>query len=498
MENPGKAGNPARHAYIAIDIGASSGRVILGQLAAGRVELEVLHRFPNAVVPQGGSLHWDIGFLHAQMLTGLGLAAARARDLGVEIASIGIDTWAVDYGLLRDGELLGDPFAYRDPRTENVIESVHRLVSREQLYRINGLQFLPFNTIYQLACEPELRGLRALLVPDLLAYLLTGAMRTEETNASTTGLLDAATGRFSGQLAAALGLDPGLFGELIAPGQVYGQLLPGIAAGTGLGPGTPVVAVGSHDTASAVLAVPAEPGTDFAYISSGTWSLVGLELDAPVLGDAAREANFTNERGVDSTIRFLRNVGGLWLLQESLRQWQLGADSLPGLLKAATAWEDNGARIDADSQEFLAPGSMADRIRAAAGRRGPDGAWVHLDPGAEPAAVVRCILESLAQAYARALRTATELTGCVPERIHVVGGGSQNSLLCQLTANATGLPVFAGPVEATALGNVLVQARAAGEVPGTLGDLRAVVARSMPVTEYLPAAPARHRGAGDA
>ena len=284
MENAGTAGNTARRGYIAIDIGASSGRVVLGHLAAGGVELEVLHRFPNAAVSRGGSLHWDIEFLHAQVLIGLGSGAARARRLGMDIASIGIDTWAVDYGLLRDGELLGPPFAYRDSRTERIIEAVHRKVSQAELYRINGLQFLPFNTIYQLACEPDLRGLRALLVPDLLVYLLTGAMRTEETNASTTGLLDAVTGTFSGQLAAALGLDPGLFGELIAPGQAYGPLLPGIVAGTGLPPGTPVVAVGSHDTASAVVAVPAEPGTGFAYISSGTWSLVGLELEAPEPG----------------------------------------------------------------------------------------------------------------------------------------------------------------------------------------------------------------------
>ncbi|MGL3807496.1 rhamnulokinase [Paeniglutamicibacter sp. R2-26] len=478
-------------AFAAVDIGASSGRVILGRMHVGRMDVEVVHRFPNGVHQNDGALRWDLERLHAEVLDGLRLLGLRARERGWQVASIGIDTWAVDYGLHRDGVLLEAPRAYRDDRTATVIDRVHAAVGPEELYAGNGLQFLPFNTIYQLASEPSLEGLRALLIPDLLAYRLTGEMRTEETNASTTGLLDARSGEFSPGLLAALGIPADLFPPLISPGEAYGVLGGDLAVRTGLPEGTPVVAVGSHDTASAVAAVPADGHSPVtAYVSSGTWSLVGFELDAPVLADAAREANFTNERGVDSTVRFLRNVGGLWLLQECLRQWDAegaGLPPLPGLLALAAELDRGGPQVDADSAEFLAPGRMPERIRAAAGRHGPDGAWVHRDPGADPVRIVRCILDSLASAYARTLRTATELTGLAPTVLHIVGGGSQNALLCRLTAEATGLPVLAGPVEATALGNLLVQARAAGAVAGGLHAMRDVVLASGDLVRYEPA-----------
>jgi rhamnulokinase len=356
---------------------------------------------------------------------------------------------------------------------------VHQKVSPEKLYDVTGLQFLPFTTLYQLAAEPTLDGLQALLIPDLLAFWLTGARRTEETNASTTGLLDARTGTWSAELFAALGLPEGLFPELIAPGEAYGTLLPAVAERTGLPRETPVVAVGSHDTASAVAAVPAAPSEDVAYISSGTWSLVGVELEAPVLTEESRAANFTNERGVDGTIRYLRNVGGLWLLSECQRQWAEEGRELPleRLLADAAALPAGGPQVDADSDEFIAPGEMPARIAAAVERGG--GAL-----SGEPAVVVRCILDSLAAAYARTLEQAQTLSGRHPRAVNVVGGGSQNELLCRLTAAATGLPVIAGPVEATALGNVLVQARAAGALSGGLGAMRAAVRASVELREY--------------
>ncbi|MDK1359004.1 rhamnulokinase family protein [Arthrobacter sp. zg-Y1219] len=469
--------------FAAVDIGASSGRVILGRTGPGGPALETVHRFPNGVREIDGALRWDLRGIFDEVLTGLSLAAARTAEGGERIVSIGIDTWAVDYGLIdADGAMAALPHSYRDGRTAAVVPLVHEKLAEAALYATTGLQHLPFNTLYQLACESELAGRQALLIPDLLAFWLTGKRRTEETNASTTGLFDAVAGEWAPEFLSALGLPANLFPELIAPGQTVGVLLPAVAERTGLPAGTPVVAVGSHDTASAVAAVPAlQPG--FAYISSGTWSLAGIELAQPVLTEASRSANFTNERGVDATIRYLRNVGGLWLLSESMRTWtEAGVDpELPDLLAAAAQLPPGGPLIDVDADEFIAPGQMPGRIRAAVTASGgvlPE----------DPAAVTRCILDSLAAAYARTLSRAAELSGQDIDVVHIVGGGSQNSLLCQLTADATGLPVIAGPVEATALGNVLVQARAAGAVSGSLADLRRLVAESSPTVTYRPAA----------
>ncbi|MHA7146049.1 rhamnulokinase [Arthrobacter sp. TmT3-37] len=480
----GSRSGTSAQAFAAVDIGASSGRVILGTMTDAGPELVTVHRFPNGVQFLGGALRWDVEALFAEVLTGLTAAAAAAAAAGTTVTSIGIDTWAVDYGLVDDtGALRHLPFSYRDGRTEATIGVVHAALPPERLYARTGLQFLPFNTLYQLAAERSLSGVQALLIPDLLAYRLTGERRTEATNASTTGLLDAATGTWAQDLLEALGLSPDLFPLLVEPGSVVGHLLPAIAAGTGLPETTAVVAVGSHDTASAVAAVPAG-STRFAYISSGTWSLVGVELDTPILGDGSRAANFTNERGVDGTIRYLRNTGGLWLLQECLREWSVEGPEpdLLGLLAAAGELPAGGPVIDTDSNDFLAPDGMPARIRRAAEAAG------HAAPSSR-AAVVRCILDSLAEAYARTLRDAVRLSGHAIDVIHVVGGGSQNALLCQLTADRTGLPVLAGPVEATALGNVLVQARAAGLVaagPGLTGIREAARAAARTV-RYEPA-----------
>ncbi|KQR65507.1 carbohydrate kinase [Arthrobacter sp. Leaf337] len=478
--------------FAAVDIGASSGRVILGRVsgragsdsagAEGTAKLETVHRFPNRVVESDGGLRWNFDALFAEVLTGLTAAARTAAGRGETISSIGIDTWAVDYGLVNAaGDLIAQPFSYRDDRSRAAVARVHKKLDPARLYATTGLQFLQFNTIYQLATEKDLDGLQALLIPDLIAFLLTGQRRTESTNASTTGLFDAVAGEWATEFLAALGLPKKLFPPLIQPGETVGTLLPGIAARTGLAEATKVVAVGSHDTASAVAAVPAEHG-NFAYISSGTWSLVGVELKKPVLTDASRQANFTNERGVDGTIRYLRNVGGLWLLSECQRTWaQQGyTATLDELLASAAALPFGGPQVNADDPYFIAPDNMPERIRAAVRNTGA----VLTD---NPAAITRCILDSLAAGYARTIADAERLADVPVDVVHIVGGGSQNRLLCQLTADATGKRVIAGPVEATALGNVLVQARAAGVVSGGLGELRALVRGSQPLESFQAA-----------
>lgn len=467
--------------FAAVDIGASSGRVMLGRVSAAGVSLETVHRFPNAVVELDGGLRWDFDGLFAEVLKGLRAAATAVAAQGETITSIGIDTWAVDYGLVnKAGGLVAQPFSYRDDRSRAAVAQVHAKLDPARLYRTTGLQFLQFNTIYQLATERNLDGLKALLIPDLIAFLLTGARRTEATNASTTGLFDAVAGEWATDLFTTLGLRKDLFPPLVQPGEPYGNLLPDIAAAVGLPRETTVVAVGSHDTASAVAAVPAH-GENFAYISSGTWSLVGLELQQPVLTEASREANFTNERGVDGTVRFLRNVGGLWLLSECQRTWagEGFQPDLATLLSAAAALPAGGPQVNADDPYFIAPGEMPERIRAAVRRTGD------VLPN-DPAAITRCIMDSLAAAYARTISTAERLARREVDVVHVVGGGSQNTLLCQLTANATGRPVIAGPVEATALGNLLIQARAAGAATGGLPLLRGIIAAGTNLRRYQP------------
>ena len=470
-----------RRVVAAIDIGASGGRVMAGIIDDARVTLDPVHRFANAAVENDGHLRWNITALFEDVLRGLSLLAAKYP----ETESIGIDTWAVDYALLGgDGALLAEPISYRDTRNIDAARRVHERDPHAELFAINGLQFLPFNTIYQLAAEqrgPRWKDARHLaLIPDLIAYWLTGELYTEYTNATTTGLVDVATGKWSPHLIERLRIRPSMLPPIEQPGTTRGTLLPAIVEKVGLPPSTVVTTVGSHDTASAVVGVPAS-GPNFAYIASGTWSLVGVELAAPVVTPAALAANFTNEGGVDGRTRFLRNVGGLWLLQECQRTWgdQGTPQKLHQLLTEAAALPAGGPQIDVDDPAFITPGDMPARITAAlvaAGERPAEG----------PGALTRCVLDSLAAAYGRAIGTVSELTGQPVDVVHVVGGGSQNSLLCQLTANVTDLPVIAGPVEATSIGNVLVQARAIGAADGTLEDLRAIVAASTELTRYEP------------
>ncbi|PVU84364.1 rhamnulokinase (plasmid) [Cellulomonas sp. WB94] len=464
---------------VAIDLGASSGRVISVRVGPGILEAVEEHRFPNEPVTVAGTMHWDV----LRLMHGIEHGLRRARLAG-PVDAIAIDSWAVDYGLLgADGRLLGNPVHYRDDRTVGILERLGSELDAAAVYRTTGLQQQRFNTLGQLTASRGSAQLaaarRLLMIPDLLAYWLTGVESAEVTNASTTQLFDATRRAWDPELVAHLGLPLELFPVAVEPGTVIGGVLPDVARRTGIDPGTPVVAVGSHDTASAVVGVPAQ-NPDFAYISCGTWSLVGLELDAPVLTDASREANATNELGVDGTVRYLRNTMGLWMLQECQRHWASRGESVPldELLGRAGAEPVATWLVDADDEQFLAPGDMPGRIARAAGEHGP--------VPQTPAQVVRCILDSLALAYRRSIARLQELSGREVRVVHVVGGGSQNALLCQLTADACRLPVVAGPTEAAALGNALVQARALGAIAGGLPELRALLASTQPLRFHQP------------
>jgi rhamnulokinase len=470
--------------YAAVDLGASSGRVMVGRVGRHELELTEAHRFPNRPVRLPEGLRWDVLGLYAGVLEGL-RAAGR-------VDSVGIDSWAVDYGLLdADGALLGNPVHYRDTRTEGIAESVWASVPAAELYAATGLQYAPFNTLYQLTAARSsaqfAHAKRLLLIPDLMAYWLTGEQGTELTNASTTQLVDPRTRDWSYDVAARLGIDLSLFAPLRQPGDPAGVLRAEVLEETGLTGPVPVTAVGSHDTASAVAAVPAT-GERFAYICTGTWSLAGLELTAPVLTEESRAANFTNELGLDGTVRYLRNIMGLWLLQECVRAW--GEPDLGELLRAAAVVPTLRSVVDAGDAAFLAPGRMPERIAEACRASG--------QPVPEsPAEVTRCILDSLALAHRRAVEDAQRLAGHSVDVVHVVGGGVRNALLCQLTADACGLPVVAGPTEAAALGNVLVQARA-HELVGDRADMRRLLTRTQPLTRYEPRGDtARWRAAQD-
>jgi rhamnulokinase len=456
--------------FAAVDLGASSGRVMIARVGEDELSLREAHRFANRPVRVAGTLHWNVLGLYREVLDGL-----RAAGGAGSIDSVGVDSWAVDYGLLdAGGALIANPVHYRDGRTGGVLERVVADVGADALYGVSGLQFLPFNTVYQLLAAPLPERARTLLmIPDLLAYWLTGEAGGEVTNASTTGLYDVRAGGWAYPLIERLGLPRRIFPPLRRPGEVVGTLRADVAAETGLPESLPVTAVGSHDTASAVLAVPAER-PDFGYVSCGTWSLAGIELPAPVLTEESRAAGFTNEVGVGGTIRYLRNLMGLWLLQESLRAWRAEA-SLPALLAAAAEAPPFAALVDPGDQVFLPPGDMPARITAYCERTGQR-------PPPGRAEMVRCILESLALGHRAAIRDASRLSGRPVEVVHIVGGGAHNTLLCRLTADACGLPVAAGPVEATAIGNALMQARA----HGFTGDLRELVRRTQEVTVHHP------------
>jgi rhamnulokinase len=464
------------NAYAAVDLGAESGRVVVGRLRDGRVQLDVAHRFPNRPVRLPDGLRWNLLHLFTEALEGLRAAAAREPLHGV-----GVDSWGVDYALLDERRrVLGLPFHYRDPRTAGMADRAFARMPREDLYAATGIQTMPINTVFQLLADegsPALEhAAHVALVPDLLAHWLGGELANEATAASTTGLLDARTGAWAHEAIARLGLPGRIFGDVVEPGTLLGAVDPAHEAGP-----VPLYAVAGHDTASAFVAAPVRDERA-AILSSGTWSLLGLELDAPVLTDAAREANLTNERGVDGTTRLLKNVMGLWLVQECRRAWAEAGEehSYERLQALAADAAGDVALFDPDDDGFLAPGGMPDRVAAACeavGQAAPR------DPGA----VVRSILVSLACKYRWTLERLEVAAGRDVACIHVIGGGARNALLCRLTADLTGREVLAGPVEATALGNVLVQARAAGEL-ASLAELREVAAASAEPVAYEPTA----------
>jgi rhamnulokinase len=473
--------DPAPAAYLAFDLGASSGRAMLGRLRHGRLELEEVHRFPTPLVDRGGKLFWDIEALWAEVRYGLELASRAEPGL----RSVSVDSWAVDYVPLDGtGQPLRDPYAYRDLRTRGRMAEAFVEVPAEELYRRTGIQLLEINTLYQLLAdrdqEPDLlrRAAKRLLIADFLLYRLSGRPVIEWTNASTTQLLDVHTGAWATDLIRRFRLPETGWPEVVPPGTVLGPLLDGI--GTVADPPL-VVASCSHDTACAVAAVPAAPdGPPWAYLSSGTWSLLGVELDAPVLSDAAREENFTNEVGLDGSIRFLKNLTGLWVLQECEREWREAGELLDpaGLVSEAADAAPPGGLIDLDDPCFAARGGMLDRLRSCCLERG-------MQAPVTRGETVRLVLESLAAGYGRALRALERVTGRRIEVLHVVGGGSRNELLCQMTADRCGCIVVAGPAEATVFGNLLVQARALGDLPPG-SSIRDIVRGSTELREYSP------------
>lgn len=466
---------------LAFDLGASSGRVILGRLIDRRMEVEEIHRFSNDPVQVGDRLHWDILRLFHEIKQGL----LKVKHQGVSPQSLAIDSWAVDYGLIgKNGELLGNPYHYRDPHTDGVMEQLFSEIPKSEIFDRTGIQFLSFNTIFQLYAlkksdSPLLREADSfLMIPDLLRYFLTGEMANEFSNATTTQLFNPTLGKWDVQLIRQLGIPDSWFGPIVHPGASVGKLRTSIGSELGVGE-IPVYAVAEHDTGSAVAAVPALE-RPFAYLSCGTWSLMGTEVQQPVINELALELNFTNEGGVGETYRLLKNIMGLWILQETRREWEReGMNySFPELVKMAEQAPAFAAMIDPDDPRFLHPGDMPSRIRQYCRQTGqpvPEGRG----------AIVRCILESLALKYRYVLGLTEQLSGQRFNGLHMVGGGIHNTLLCQWTANAIGKPVWAGPVEASAIGNLAVQWLAQGEF-SDIWEARRVIRESFPVSMYDP------------
>ncbi|HUY36492.1 MAG TPA: rhamnulokinase family protein [Pirellulales bacterium] len=477
----------AEQTYLAVDMGASGGRVSAGSFDGRRLRLDEVHRFENGAVAAAGGLYWDVLRLWSQVCQGLRSAGTR---FGRSIHSVGVDTWGVDFALLGRGDvLLENPHSYRDPRCEGMLENALALVGREEIFAQTGLQFMPINTLYQFmslraANSPLLDAAESLLLmPDLFHWLLTGVKSNEFTNATTTQFFNPTQGRWATELLERLDLPTRLLGDVVGPGTRLGSPRREVAAETGL-IDVGVVLPGTHDTASAVMAVPAKGESsqrpDWCYISSGTWSLMGVEVTRPVINDECRRLNFTNEGGVGATIRLLKNITGLWLAQECRRVWRndgrdLTWDELNQLSGAARPL---ASLVDPDDAAFQSPGDMPEAIRAFC-RRG--GQQVPADFGA----VIRCALESLALKSRWVLEGIERLTGAAIETIHIVGGGTRNRQLCQATADACQRRVVAGPIEATALGNLMVQAIAAGAV-GSITEAREIIRRSFPVAEYEP------------
>jgi rhamnulokinase len=468
--------------FLAVDFGAESGRAVVGWIDGGRIRMEEIHRFSNRQVTIEGHLHWDINYLFEELKQSLSLAAKHGHD---DIESIGIDTWGVDFALVgKDRRLLGLPFSYRDHRTDGIMEQVFKKMAPEEIYSSTGIQFMQFNTLYQLysvmCSQPEVISAcdRLLFLPDLFGFLLTGKEFSEYTIASTSQMLDVRAKSWSEQVLTRVGLPTGIMAPIVFPGTKVGPVQQDILKEAGFTRRMDLVAVGCHDTASAIAAVPAS-GSNWAYISSGTWSLIGIEADGPIIAEETA-GDFTNEGGVGGKIMFLRNVAGMWLLQECRRIWrEHGREySYERLVEMAGEKDDFPSLIDPDDRLFLNPPSMPDAIEnycERTGQAGPSSDWE----------TVRCIFQSLAVKYKSIIQKIQRITGRKIETLHIVGGGSQNGTLNQMTADACGILVSAGPVEATALGNVMVQAIADGEIK-SLSEGREIIGRSFPAVNYYP------------
>ena len=467
---------------LAFDYGASSGRGILGRYNGDILRLDEVHRFANDPVIIGGSFYWDILRLYHEMKQGIGKCVKNGDG---DYASIGIDTWGVDFGLLgSDGKLLGIPFHYRDSRNEGMIEEACRIVPKKDIYQETGIQFLKINTLYQLLSMVKNRSpileqaATMLFIPDLLNYFLTGVKASEFTIASTSQMYDPVKGDWARGLLSKLGIPEDILTEIISTGSTVGSVQKSVCEELNI-KSVPVIAVAEHDTGSAVVSVPAVSGK-YAYLSSGTWSLLGVELDAPIINEDTYNLNYTNEGGIYNTTRLLKNIMGLWIYQECMRTWDAAGEPLSheelGALADASA--PLAMFIDPDDDIFYSPGNMPERIREycrRTGQRIPE----------SKGEIVRCVMESLALKYHMTLEGLERIVGYEIPVLHVVGGGSKNTMLNQFTANAIGKPVITGPIEATAVGNLTAQLLALGEV-SSLSEARALIKRSFPTREYLP------------
>jgi len=467
---------------LAFDYGASSGRAILGKFDGEKIELSEVHRFSNDPVMVNESLFWDILRLFHEMKQGM-LKCKKNGDK--DIAGIGIDTWGVDYGLLDSkGDLLGNPYHYRDSRTDGMIGEANKIIPQRELYQHTGIQFQKFNTLYQLLSmkiknSPILEKASTMLfTPDLLRYFLTGEKTTEYTIASTSQLLNAGKGEWDRQVIDMMGIPYDIFTDIVNPGTVAGHVRKSISEELGID-SIPVIAVAEHDTGSAVMSVPAVNG-NYAYLSSGTWSLLGIEADKPIINDVTFELNYTNEGGFNRTTRLLKNIMGLWIYQECKRAWDKAGETLSfdELESLAMEVEPFSCFIDPDNDLFYSPGNMPEKIREFCRSTGQ-----HIPES--KGEIVRCIMESLALKYRQAIEGLEIIAGSRIPVLHVMGGGCKNIMLCQFTANAIGRPVIAGPVEATATGNLICQLIALGEVSG-INEARALVSKSFPTNEYSP------------
>ena len=475
----------SRH-FLAFDCGATSGRAILATFGDGRFEMEEMYRFPSEMISQEGRLYWDVRAIYDHFVACL----KQLGDKGIRLDSIGIDTWGVDFGCIgEDGTLTGLPRAYRDPYTTGVPEKVFARIPREELYARTGIQIMDFNTIFQLYAQTQAddaalkKAKHILFMPDLLSWMLTGNAVCEYTDASTSGMMDQGSRQFNKALLEELGIRSDVLLPIVQPGTPVGCLKPELAAQTGLGP-VPVIAVAGHDTASAIAAVPA---TDerFAYLSSGTWSLMGIEVPAPVINAESARLNFTNEGGIEGTTRFLKNITGMWLLEQCRKVWKAeGKDySYPELVAMARSEAAFPGRINPDDPRFAAPENMVEEILRSA--QDDKGVILNEVKNLSDAQIVSCIYHSLADRYKEVLGMLRSFAPFPVEKLHIIGGGSANDLLNQWTADATGLPVVAGPVEATAIGNLMMQAKAAGEVADRW-QMRRLVSEAFSVKTFKP------------